>query len=124
MKTTRTYLTGCTWCNATGVKYPMTNNGAGFTNVCPVCNGAGIITVNYYTLTEVTEFESSEKEELRKELIKCVDDEPEMPGEIPQTIFMSFKLGDEEYIATTLRSIVKLTKKGIRERIDNYLAQK
>jgi hypothetical protein len=63
MKTTRTYLTGCTWCNATGVKYPMTNNGAGFTNVCPVCNGAGIITV-----TEVTEFESSEKEETQRVL--------------------------------------------------------
>jgi len=41
MKTTRTYLSGCTWCGTTGfVKIP--NPGfmtSALTNICPVCNG-------------------------------------------------------------------------------------
>jgi hypothetical protein len=50
MKTTRTYLSGCTWCDATGVKYPMHNTGTGWSSICPVCNGAKTIVI-----TEVTE---------------------------------------------------------------------
>ena len=52
MKTTRTYLSGCTWCNATG--FVLTENfGMGttpLTKICPVCNGAKTIIV-----TETTE---------------------------------------------------------------------
>jgi hypothetical protein len=49
MKTTRTYLTGCTWCNATGM---VRNSGLSTTvfDTCPVCNGAKTIIV-----TETTE---------------------------------------------------------------------
>jgi hypothetical protein len=49
-KITRTYLSGCPWCNATGVKYPMQYEGNTFTSVCPVCNGGKTIIV-----TEVIE---------------------------------------------------------------------
>lgn len=52
MKTTKTYLQGCTWCSATGyVKIP--NPGfmtSALTGICPICNGLKVITV-----TEVTE---------------------------------------------------------------------
>jgi|WetSurMetagenome_2_1015567.scaffolds.fasta_scaffold00157_3 hypothetical protein len=47
MKTVRTYLTGCTWCNATGFVY-SSNYGMGttpLTVVCPVCQGAKIIMI-------------------------------------------------------------------------------
>jgi hypothetical protein len=51
MKTTKTYLTGCTWCNATGYV-----NASGLTtnsqDICPVCNGSKVKIV-----TEVTENE-------------------------------------------------------------------
>jgi len=50
MKTTKTYLKGCDWCNATGQKFPMEHNGTSFSSLCPVCNGAKTILV-----TEVTE---------------------------------------------------------------------
>jgi hypothetical protein len=47
MKTTRTYLQECTWCNATGfVKIP--NPGfmtSALTGICPVCQGTKVITV-------------------------------------------------------------------------------
>jgi hypothetical protein len=47
MKITRTYFTGCTWCNATGFVY--TNNfGMGttaLTKPCPVCIGSKTIIV-------------------------------------------------------------------------------
>jgi len=56
-KITRTYLSGCTWCNATGFKYPMQDYGTGITSICPVCNGAKTILV-----TEV--IESDENKEL------------------------------------------------------------
>jgi hypothetical protein len=62
MKTTRTYLSGCMWCNATGFKYPMTNNGTGFTNVCPVCLGAGTITVTETQETQDVAFTQDIKE--------------------------------------------------------------
>lgn len=42
---TRTYLGGCTWCNATGQKFPMQHNGTDFSSLCPVCNGAKTIPV-------------------------------------------------------------------------------
>jgi hypothetical protein len=50
MKTTTTYLQGCTWCNATGIKYPMQNIGTGFSSICPICNGNKTVLV-----TEVSE---------------------------------------------------------------------
>ena len=52
MKTTRTYLSGCTWCNARGYVYSenfgiCTNS---ITHTCPICNGIKAIIV-----TEVIE---------------------------------------------------------------------
>lgn len=55
MKTTKTYLSGCTWCNATGQVFnpkPIQYTGDPPIINCPVCDGAGIITV-----TEVIEYE-------------------------------------------------------------------
>jgi DnaJ-class molecular chaperone len=45
MKTVRTYPSGCTWCNATGHKFPMQHDGTDFSSICPVCNGAKTIIV-------------------------------------------------------------------------------
>jgi hypothetical protein len=50
------------WCNATGIKYPMTYNGTGFTNVCPVCLGAGTITVTETQETQDVAFTQDIKE--------------------------------------------------------------
>ena len=68
-KTTKTYLSGCTWCNATGfIKHPS----AGFmasplTDICPVCNGAKTITVtetveDFISTHDLTEIDNVEKE--------------------------------------------------------------
>jgi hypothetical protein len=46
MKTIRTYLSGCTWCNATGIIKDQYFRD----NPCPVCNGSKIVIV-----TEVIE---------------------------------------------------------------------
>jgi len=52
MKTIRTYLSGCTWCSATGFvstkNYGM--NTTLLTETCPVCNGSRTVIV-----TETTE---------------------------------------------------------------------
>ena len=48
---TRTYLKGCEWCNSTGyiqLHYHPQNAPTGsatLTNICPVCNGSGTVTV-------------------------------------------------------------------------------
>jgi len=49
-KITKTYLSGCTWCNATGfVKEPFPTTTGGLTQVCPVCNGNKTIIVTETT---------------------------------------------------------------------------
>lgn len=49
MKTTKTYLSGCNFCNATGLirNYAFDPNvtGCAILVTCPVCNGTKIITV-------------------------------------------------------------------------------
>jgi hypothetical protein len=46
MKTTKTYLSGCTWCNARGfVINPISGIVADATITCPVCQGAKTILV-------------------------------------------------------------------------------
>ena len=41
MKTTKTYLSGCTWCGATGYVKDITPYVTGtWKNICPVCQGA------------------------------------------------------------------------------------
>jgi DnaJ-class molecular chaperone len=46
---TRTYLSGCEWCNATGivrtVNLPHQTVSSSLTEVCPVCNGTKVITI-------------------------------------------------------------------------------
>src|SRR5665648_280840 len=74
MKTTRTYLSGCTWCNGTGfIKIP--NPGfmtSALTGVCPVCNGAKTVIV-----TEETEIESKRVSEVSDEDIQNAANEYE-----------------------------------------------
>ena len=55
MKVKRTYLQGCTWCNATGQKIPMQYTGTGFSSICPVCNGSKtvLVTEEYDALYEI-----------------------------------------------------------------------
>lgn len=51
MKTTRTYLQGCTWCKSVGlIMNPSLTYSSALTITCPVCNGAKTIVI-----TEVTE---------------------------------------------------------------------
>ena len=53
MKTTRTYQSGCTWCQAMGyVKDPQPQLTGNFTMICPVCNGAKTIIVTDTIETE------------------------------------------------------------------------
>ncbi len=55
MKTTRTYLTGCKWCNATGMVPNYENFGMSTTpllKTCPVCNGAKTVIVTETIETE------------------------------------------------------------------------
>lgn len=60
MKTTRTYLDGCKWCDATGI---VSDNSVGLTDftsltkICPVCNGTKVILV-----TEIIEAEDKQNE--------------------------------------------------------------
>ena len=43
-KVTRTYLSGCTWCNATG-RVPETGISSNAFQTCPVCNGIKVIKI-------------------------------------------------------------------------------
>lgn len=46
MKTTRTYVKGCDWCQATGfVLSRNIDTTSSLTEICPVCQGAKIIPV-------------------------------------------------------------------------------
>lgn len=59
MKTTKTYLSGCTWCKGIGVILkPTPGTTTSMTDVCPVCNGSKVITI-----TEVTEIDTRESQE-------------------------------------------------------------
>ena len=76
MKTTRAYLQGCTWCNATGfTNNPNMGYVTNITITCPVCNGDKTIVV-----TEVTESDTSQISEMTDEEI-----EKESEIEIPQS---------------------------------------
>lgn len=48
---------------------------------------------------------------------KIVDDEEEMPGEIPQETYDTIINGDQSLVAEALRIVVRATKKGIKQRI-------
>lgn len=106
MKTTRTYSQGCTWCNATGTKYPMQNIGTSFSSICPVCNGNKTIIV-----TEVTESDEpktnpmeqvTEVKELKAELIRYnefIEDYHQLQFNIGTEIIDKF-LQPKDYIST------------------------
>lgn len=61
MKTTKTYLSGCTWCGATGYVKDITPYVTGtWKNICPVCQGAKTMPVTEtfedepdYTIKEI-----------------------------------------------------------------------
>lgn len=55
MKTIRTFLSGCTWCNAKGyVSNPSVGWCTDVTISCPVCNGAGTVTVTETIEDDIT----------------------------------------------------------------------
>ena len=60
-------------------------------------------------------------------VLKAVDDEPELPGDPPlgmvNAIVLAVRSSDNEFLAETLRTVVRLTKRDIRERI-NALAER
>jgi hypothetical protein len=70
MKTTTTYLQGCTWCNATGIKYPMQNIGTGFSSICPICNGNKTVLVTEVSEPITTELIVPSEEEIEKEALE------------------------------------------------------
>ena len=53
-KVTRTYLSGCSWCNATGIS-KGTSLSTDASTICPVCRGSKVITVTeeYDALYEI-----------------------------------------------------------------------
>ena len=54
MRTTRQYLSGCTWCKAEGyVMEPHPQITGDFHKVCPVCNSSKVITVTEIIETNV-----------------------------------------------------------------------
>jgi len=63
MKTTRQYLSGCTWCDATGLVPNQVTRGssvtAPLTVVCPVCNGAKTIIITETIETQDVKFEQT-----------------------------------------------------------------
>jgi hypothetical protein len=79
MITTRTYLKGCDWCNATGFarnSNPSFSGNTSLTELCPVCNGNKTITV-----TEVAEMPTEEDtKEFASKMHDC------MSNEIMQTV--------------------------------------
>jgi hypothetical protein len=62
--------------------------------------------------------QSEPKEEMypKESVMKAINDEPELPGEMPDEIYYSFK-DDKGALAELLRITVKETKKGIRNRL-------
>ena len=53
MKTTRTYLSGCTWCNARGWVFNP-NKHSILSITCPICNGLKTITVTETIEDDIT----------------------------------------------------------------------
>jgi len=51
------------------------------------------------------------------EILKAVDDEPELPGPIPLEFAKIIVEGDSNTLERVLRQVIKSTKQGIRERI-------
>lgn len=53
---------------------------------------------------------------------KTIDDEPELPGDMPDELWQSFKmltmLDDKESMTELLRGLIKLTKKSIKEELE------
>ena len=58
----------------------------------------------------------------RAAVLKAVDDEPELPGEIPPDMWHALQgaalIGDQAFISEALRIAVRQTKQGIRERLE------
>ena len=63
------------------------------------------------------------RSESRDSVLKAIDDEPELPGEMPgemlATLIQAVQSHDHDLLTETLRIVVRQTKEGIRER---YLA--
>lgn len=49
--------------------------------------------------------------------LKAIDDEPELPGEMPDDVWESLR-SDRAMMETVLRGVVQTAKQGIRNRIE------
>ena len=56
-----------------------------------------------------------------REILKAIDDEPEYPGEMPKDmkayVLKAIECGDVDLLEEALRATVRLTKRGIRDRV-------
>lgn len=52
-----------------------------------------------------------------EKVLTAIEDEPELPGPIPEDIFQALQHGDRETVAEFCRIVTRLTKAGIRERV-------
>ena len=58
---------------------------------------------------------------LKDKIFSCIDQEEELPGEIPDNIYEKIEKavlrGDKNFVAEVFRMAVRATKKGIKDRI-------
>jgi hypothetical protein len=59
----------------------------------------------------------------KEEILKAVDDEEEYNGEMPRAMKKALDRADIDTIIAALRITVRLTKKGIRDRIEGLYVQ-
>lgn len=56
----------------------------------------------------------------REEFFKCIDDEPELPGDLPDEVWDRIESavadGDRDFFVELVRIAVRLTKSGIKNR--------
>ena len=66
---------------------------------------------------------TDENARLREGVGKAIDDEPELPDELPEPMWVFLKKAiladDRASVTEAFRVTVRLTKKGIKERLDN-----
>jgi hypothetical protein len=59
---------------------------------------------------------------LLRDVLKAIEDEPELPGKIPEEMYQALQ-GDRDACAEAFRIAVRLTKKGILERVLSNLGE-
>ena len=63
-----------------------------------------------------------------REILRCIDAEPETPGEMPEEMWQRFKgvieNNDKEALSEMVRIIIRCTKYGIRDRIIDVITDR